>query len=128
MMLQTFSGCLLEQMDVVTPAAVAISAAMSFVSIPPVPKLEPAVAVLTAKPSDPSLETALKDLTLVSDCRHIVDSFDQPGVGVLPWIRRIQPIHIGQKEKVVRGYHRSRNGRKGIVVSKFDFLCQQPLH
>lgn len=32
---------------VVTPAAVAISAAMSFVSIPPVPKLDPSVVVLT---------------------------------------------------------------------------------
>ena len=32
---------------VVTPAAVAISAAMSFVSIPPVPRFEPSVVVLT---------------------------------------------------------------------------------
>lgn len=34
-------------MTVDTPAAVAISAAMSFVSIPPVPRFEPRVAVLT---------------------------------------------------------------------------------
>jgi hypothetical protein len=34
---------------VVTPAAVAISAAMSLVSIPPVPRLEPRVVVLTGK-------------------------------------------------------------------------------
>jgi hypothetical protein len=40
-------GSLLEVMMVVTPAAVAISAAMSFVSIPPVPKLDPNVVVLT---------------------------------------------------------------------------------
>ena len=32
---------------VITPAAVAISAAMSFVSIPPVPRLDPSVVVLT---------------------------------------------------------------------------------
>lgn len=40
-------GSLLEVMIVVTPAAVAISAAISFVSIPPVPKLDPNVVVLT---------------------------------------------------------------------------------
>jgi hypothetical protein len=42
-----FSGCLLDDTIVVTPAAVAISAAMSFVSMPPVPRLEPNVVVLT---------------------------------------------------------------------------------
>ena len=42
-----FSGCLLEEMIVVTPAAVAISAAMILVSIPPVPRLDPRVVVLT---------------------------------------------------------------------------------
>jgi phage baseplate assembly protein W len=41
------AGLRLEVMIVDTPAAVAISAAMSFVSIPPVPRLEPRVAVLT---------------------------------------------------------------------------------
>ena len=35
------------EITVVTPAAVAISAAMSFVSIPPVPSFEPSVLVLT---------------------------------------------------------------------------------
>ncbi len=49
MMLKMFSGFLLEQMIVVTPAAVAISAAMSFVSIPPVPSFDPKVLVLTGK-------------------------------------------------------------------------------
>ena len=47
MMLKIFSGLLLEVIMVVTPAAVAISAAMSFVSIPPVPRLDPSVVVLT---------------------------------------------------------------------------------
>ena len=41
------SGCALEEMTVATPAAVAISAAMSFVSIPPVPNFDPSVLVLT---------------------------------------------------------------------------------
>jgi len=49
MMLKIFSGLLLEVIMVVTPAAVAISAAMSFVSIPPVPRLDPSVVVLTIK-------------------------------------------------------------------------------
>ena len=47
MILKMFFGSLLDVMTVVTPAAVAISAAMSLVSIPPVPKLEPRVVVLT---------------------------------------------------------------------------------
>ena len=47
MILKMFFGSLLEVMIVATPAAVAISAAMSFVSMPPVPKLEPRVVVLT---------------------------------------------------------------------------------
>jgi len=34
---------------VFTPASVAISAAISFVSIPPVPRLDPSVAVLTVE-------------------------------------------------------------------------------
>ena len=41
------SGYLLEQIIVATPAAVAISAAISFVSIPPVPSCDPRVFVLT---------------------------------------------------------------------------------
>ena len=47
MMADMFSGLLLDRIMVVTPAAVAISAAMSFVSIPPVPRLDPSVVVLT---------------------------------------------------------------------------------
>lgn len=47
MILRILRGSLLEVITVVTPAAVAISAAISFVSIPPVPKLEPRVVVLT---------------------------------------------------------------------------------
>lgn len=42
-----FSGRLLDMMITDTPAPVAISAAMSLVSMPPVPRLEPSVAVLT---------------------------------------------------------------------------------
>lgn len=47
MILRMFLGSLLDVMTVVTPAAVAISAAMSLVSIPPVPRLDPSVVVLT---------------------------------------------------------------------------------
>lgn len=45
--LKMLLGSLLDVMIVLTPAAVAISAAMSLVSIPPVPKCEPSVVVLT---------------------------------------------------------------------------------
>lgn len=48
MMLNTFAGLLDLHMIVETPPADAVSAAMSFVSIPPVPSLEPSVAVLTS--------------------------------------------------------------------------------
>ena len=47
MMDKMFSGFLEEAIIVFTPASVAISAAISFVSIPPVPRLDPSVAVLT---------------------------------------------------------------------------------
>lgn len=47
MMSMIVDGILLDVMTVVTPAPVAISAAMSFVSIPPVPRLDPSVEVLT---------------------------------------------------------------------------------
>jgi hypothetical protein len=46
-MSKIFCGREDEVMMVETPAAVAISAAMIFVSIPPVPREEPRVVVLT---------------------------------------------------------------------------------
>ena len=49
MILRMFVGSLLDVIMVVTPAAMAISAAISFVSIPPVPRLEPNVVVLTGE-------------------------------------------------------------------------------
>ena len=49
MMSTMFIGFLEEVMMVVTPAAVAMSAAMSLVSIPPVPRLEPRVFVETVR-------------------------------------------------------------------------------
>ena len=47
MILKMLLGSLLDVIIVLTPAAVAISAAMSLVSIPPVPKCDPSVVVLT---------------------------------------------------------------------------------
>jgi hypothetical protein len=49
MILKMLDGFLEDVITVDTPAAVAISAAISFVSIPPVPRLEPRVAVLTTE-------------------------------------------------------------------------------
>jgi len=47
-MLNIFAGLLDLHMIVDTPPADAISAAMSFVSMPPVPSFDPSVAVLTS--------------------------------------------------------------------------------
>jgi len=60
MIFKILLGSLLEVITVVTPAAVAISAAMSFVSIPPVPRLDPRVAVLTMKHISGQWDTANK--------------------------------------------------------------------
>ena len=60
-----FSGCLLDVMMVVTPVSVAISAAMSFVSMPPVPRLEPSVLVLTGNASD-------LRVNIMKICMHLV--------------------------------------------------------
>ena len=49
MISSTFAGLLDLHMIVETPPDDAISAAMSFVSIPPVPSLDPRVAVLTSR-------------------------------------------------------------------------------
>jgi hypothetical protein len=76
-----FSGCLLVVMIVVTPAPVAISAAMSFVSIPPVPRLDPNVVVLTVEGCE-LLKNQIKDeafikLTLLSDSIDRWDDLDR---------------------------------------------------
>jgi hypothetical protein len=66
MILKTFSGCFDVVTIVSTPAAVAISAAMSFVSIPPVPSLEPNVAVLTRGMDDQNGGASLERTCLFS--------------------------------------------------------------
>lgn len=57
MISRIFFGFLLLVMIVAVPAPVAISAAMSLVSMPPVPSLDPKEAVLTATKPD-ELEAA----------------------------------------------------------------------
>lgn len=66
MILKTFSGCFEEVTIVSTPAAVAISAARSFVSMPPVPSLEPNVAVLTRGMDSQSDDFSLEKTCLFS--------------------------------------------------------------
>ena len=65
-----FSGCLLEVMIVVTPVSVAISAAMSFVSMPPVPRLDPNVLVLTENASESQVRMAKIGAYLVCEWRQ----------------------------------------------------------
>ncbi len=76
------AGLRLEVMIVDTPAAVAISAAMSFVSIPPVPRFEPRVAVLTTKyrMSQERGQTRLL-LTLSTNRGGRLHNFDEPRDG-----------------------------------------------
>lgn len=69
MMLKIFSGLLLEVIMVVTPAAVAISAAMSFVSIPPVPRLDPSVVVLTIE----SMSMVVLDVVKIPPSERMAD-------------------------------------------------------
>ena len=72
-MMRTMScGLLLEVMIVVTPAAVAISAAISFVSIPPVPRLDPRVVVLTDQPISVRVYCPRKDWERADTCLGIV--------------------------------------------------------
>lgn len=59
-----FPGLLLDVMIVVTPAPVAISAAMILVSIPPVPRLEPKVVVLTVASISSKITDIENNLTL----------------------------------------------------------------
>ena len=69
MILKMLVGSLLEVITVVTPAAVAMSAAMSFVSIPPVPRFDPSVVVLTeVQVCESALECVKKCHTLRSYC------------------------------------------------------------
>jgi hypothetical protein len=74
MIFDTFGGCLLDVMIVVTPAPVAISAAMIFVSMPPVPRLEPRVVVLTKPSLEAEMEAMMKGLTLRSDSSYRGDN------------------------------------------------------
>ena len=87
----------LEVIIVVTPAAVAISTAISFVSNPPVSKLEPRVAVLTA---------AINSYSAIGICRSnglpcvrmsAVD-LDDPLRGIFPRVNSVQSIHVIEEE------------------------------
>jgi len=88
MILKIFSGCFEEVTIVSTPAAVAISAAMSFVSIPPVPSLEPNVAVLTGWMVR-AMASVWRRPANFPDFRHGIYHFDGFGVRILSWIRGV---------------------------------------
>jgi hypothetical protein len=113
----------LEVMIVDTPAAVAISAAMSFVSIPPVPKLEPRVAVLTTG-NHINKERVLttQSVTLSTDRNSRLHHFDEPRGWIFPRICGVKSIHVGEKEEVIRMDHGRGNRRKCVVIAKFYFL------
>lgn len=109
MMLNIISGFLLEVMMVVTPAAVAISAAISFVSIPPVPRLDPSVVVLTAESISANVAQMLlhnRKRTFSPNGRYRIHDFYLLSIWILPWIRSVKTIHIREEEQVVCMNHR----------------------
>ena len=89
------------EMMVATPAPVASSAAMIFVSIPPVPSEEPSVAVDTVK--QPKVTTNAKlgktnVLTHFSNGFYTPNYSHRPSIRALAWIIGIQAIDIGEQE------------------------------
>lgn len=116
-------GCLLEVMTVVTPAPVAISAAMSFVSIPPVPRLEPNVDVLTvASLNTNHTQKRCRKLTLCSDVCYGPHDVDLPRSRIFSWVCGVQSVNIGEEEEVISVNHRRSDCREGVIVAKFYFL------
>lgn len=120
-----FSECM---MTVVTPAAVANSAAMSFVDMPPVPSDVPRVAVDTASSvslldqSTITAEWSVARRTLSFDLFDIAHHSHRSCIGITPWIIGIQALDIGEQEEVVGMHDCRRDGREGIVIAKLDFL------
>ena len=95
MIRKIFFGSLLDVMTVMTPAAVAISAAMSLVSIPPVPRFDPRVFVLTFTQLSAHERSAVsRRPTLRTNGRDGCHDVYSRSIGVFPRIRRVQPIHI----------------------------------
>ena len=88
-------GSLLEVMIVVTPAAVAISAAMSFVSIPPVPRLDPKVVVLTViKVFIRKEEKYASKLTFQADGWDGINNFNLLCIWVFTRVRSVETIDV----------------------------------
>ena len=99
-------GSLLEVMIVVTPAAVAISAAISFVSIPPVPRLDPNVVVLTVIKGFVFIRKgkhALKKvwLTLQADGWDGINNFNLLRIWVFARVRSVETIDVREEEEII---------------------------
>ena len=129
MILSTFSGLLDLHMIVETPPAHAISAAMSFVSIPPVPRLDPRVSVLAScqyyrERQKSRGERWWRRPTQFSDLHHRFHDFDELGACVPSWVGSIESIHVGEKKKKIGVYHRGGNGGERVVVPKANFLTE----
>jgi hypothetical protein len=86
-----FSGCLLDVITVVTPAAVAMSAAINLVSIPPVPRLDPNVVVLTVTSLDVRERLIMKGVvvTFLTDGRYRIYHFYELGIRIFPGVRSV---------------------------------------
>jgi len=116
-------GCLLDVMMVVTPAPVAISAAISFVSIPPVPRLDPSVDVLTGeRVSFGQIFLHLWNRTLGSNGSDRYDFVNLFRGRIFSWVGSIQTIDVCKQEKVIGMNHRTCDSRQRVIIAKFNFL------
>lgn len=98
MIVNIFLGCEELHMIVETPAAIANSAAINFVSIPPVPSEEPSVAVLTtfcAFRMGALLSCVVgMEHTNLPDGFDITHNLDSLSRGILARILGIQTVHV----------------------------------
>ena len=115
-------------MTVAQPAAVASSAAISLVSIPPVPSEDPSVEVLTVWKSQ-----SVRDLPDLATCDEvpgqirltqfpylldIADFGHSPRSGDPSRVVFVQAVDVRHQEEVVGAAHAGGDGRQGIVVAK----------
>lgn len=128
-MSQIVEGTREEVITVATPAAAAISAAMSLVSIPPVPRAEPRLRVDTDEVwLGIGWEEGKRVGTLGADGVDGGNSVESPRGGVLPRVGGVERVDVGEQEEVVGVDHGRGHGGEGVIVAEFDFLVIMRIH
>jgi hypothetical protein len=108
-----FPGSDARVMIVVTPTEAANSAAMSLVTIPPVPMLLPGEDTTCQFPPFSGGRETIR-----FNYGDIFDNFNCLCIWICPWIIRVQTIHIRHQKQVIRIHHPRRNRTQRIVISK----------